>query len=32
MGSGFSVDIVLHWGAGAYIVGEETALHREPRG
>jgi NADH-quinone oxidoreductase subunit F len=21
-----SVDIVLHWGAGAYIVGEETAL------
>ncbi len=26
MGSGFSVDIVLHWGAGAYIVGEETAL------
>ncbi|MEZ5231542.1 MAG: hypothetical protein R2749_02350 [Acidimicrobiales bacterium] len=23
---GFSVDIVLHWGAGAYIVGEETAL------
>ena len=26
MGSEFSVDIVLHWGAGAYIVGEETAL------
>jgi NADH-quinone oxidoreductase subunit F len=26
LGSGFSVDIVLHWGAGAYIVGEETAL------
>ncbi|HET6662812.1 MAG TPA: NADH-quinone oxidoreductase subunit NuoF, partial [Acidimicrobiales bacterium] len=24
--SDFSVDIVLHWGAGAYIVGEETAL------
>jgi NADH-quinone oxidoreductase subunit F len=24
--SEFSVDIVLHWGAGAYIVGEETAL------
>ena len=24
--SSFSVDIVLHWGAGAYIVGEETAL------
>ncbi len=26
LGSGFSVDIVLHWGAGAYIVGEDTAL------
>jgi NADH-quinone oxidoreductase subunit F len=26
LGSDFSVDIVLHWGAGAYIVGEETAL------
>ncbi len=25
-GSGFSVDVLLHWGAGAYIVGEETAL------
>jgi len=25
-GSNFSVDVVLHWGAGAYIVGEETAL------
>ncbi|MBA2625772.1 MAG: NADH-quinone oxidoreductase subunit NuoF [Acidimicrobiia bacterium] len=25
-GSGWSHDIVLHWGAGAYIVGEETAL------
>ena len=24
--SDFSVDIVLHWGAGAYVVGEETAL------
>jgi NADH-quinone oxidoreductase subunit F len=24
--SNFSVDVVLHWGAGAYIVGEETAL------
>ena len=24
--SDFSVDIILHWGAGAYIVGEETAL------
>src|SRR3546814_26787 len=26
LGSDFSCDIVLHWGAGAYIVGEETAL------
>lgn len=26
LGTGFNVDIVLHWGAGAYIVGEETAL------
>lgn len=26
LGSGFSLDIVLHWGAGAYVVGEETAL------
>ncbi len=26
LGTNFSVDIVLHWGAGAYIVGEETAL------
>lgn len=26
LGSDFSVDIVLHWGAGAYVVGEETAL------
>ena len=26
MGSKFSVDVVLHWGAGAYVVGEETAL------
>jgi NADH-quinone oxidoreductase subunit F len=25
-GSAFSVDITLTWGAGAYIVGEETAL------
>jgi NADH-quinone oxidoreductase subunit F len=25
-GRGFSCDVVLHWGAGAYIVGEETAL------
>ncbi len=26
LGSDLSVDIVLHWGAGAYVVGEETAL------
>ncbi|HMJ76492.1 MAG TPA: NADH-quinone oxidoreductase subunit F, partial [Iamia sp.] len=26
LGTDFSVDIVLHWGAGAYIVGEETGL------
>jgi NADH-quinone oxidoreductase subunit F len=26
LGSRFSVDITLHWGAGAYVVGEETAL------
>jgi len=26
MGTDYSLDIVLHWGAGAYIVGEETAL------
>ena len=26
LGSDFSVDVVLTWGAGAYIVGEETAL------
>jgi len=26
LGTELSVDIVLHWGAGAYIVGEETAL------
>jgi NADH-quinone oxidoreductase subunit F len=26
LGSGFSTDIVLHRGAGAYICGEETAL------
>lgn len=24
--TGWDMDIVLHWGAGAYIVGEETAL------
>ncbi|MBA2495864.1 MAG: NADH-quinone oxidoreductase subunit NuoF [Acidimicrobiia bacterium] len=26
LGTGFSVDVILHMGAGAYIVGEETAL------
>jgi NADH-quinone oxidoreductase subunit F len=26
LGTEFSLDVVLHWGAGAYIVGEETAL------
>ncbi|MDA2957116.1 MAG: NADH-quinone oxidoreductase subunit NuoF [Actinomycetota bacterium] len=26
LGSRFSIDITLHWGAGAYVVGEETAL------
>ncbi len=26
LGTDFSIDVVLHWGAGAYIVGEETAL------
>jgi NADH-quinone oxidoreductase subunit F len=26
MGTGWSMDVVLHWGAGAYVVGEETAL------
>jgi NADH-quinone oxidoreductase subunit F len=26
LGTQFSVDIILHWGAGAYVVGEETAL------
>ena len=26
LGTDFSVDVVLVWGAGAYIVGEETAL------
>ncbi len=25
-GTDFSCDVILHWGAGAYIVGEETAL------
>ncbi|GIU84394.1 MAG: NADH-quinone oxidoreductase subunit F [Acidimicrobiales bacterium] len=26
LGTDFSCDVVMHWGAGAYIVGEETAL------
>ena len=26
LGTDFSVDVVLTWGAGAYVVGEETAL------
>jgi len=26
MGSGRRIDVVVHWGAGAYICGEETAL------
>lgn len=26
LGTNFSVDVILTWGAGAYIVGEETAL------
>jgi NADH-quinone oxidoreductase subunit F len=26
LGTDFGVDIVFHWGAGAYVVGEETAL------
>src|SRR5438874_3985719 len=26
LGSGWSIDVVLHHGAGAYVVGEETAL------
>jgi NADH-quinone oxidoreductase subunit F len=26
LGSDLSVDVILHWGAGAYIVGDETAL------
>ena len=26
LGSDWSVDVLLHWGAGAYIVGDETAL------
>jgi NADH-quinone oxidoreductase subunit F len=31
LGTDFSVDVVLHWGAGAYIVGEETALMSRSR-
>ena len=31
-GSTFSLDVVVHPGAGAYICGEETAPHREPEG
>ena len=31
LGSDFSVDVVLHPGAGAYICGEETALWRASR-
>ncbi len=26
LGTDVGIDVVLHWGAGAYIVGEETAL------
>ena len=26
LGSSFSIDVVMAWGAGAYIVGDETAL------
>ncbi len=26
LGTDVNIDVVLHWGAGAYIVGEETAL------
>lgn len=26
LGSEFSIDVVMAWGAGAYVVGEETAL------
>ena len=32
LGSDWSVDITLHWGAGAYIVGDETALLEIARG
>ncbi len=26
LGSSWSLEVLLHWGAGAYIVGEEIAL------
>ena len=32
LGSGFSLDLTVHRGAGAYICGEETGPDREPRG
>ena len=32
LGSGFSLDITVHRGAGAYICGEETGLIESPRG
>ncbi len=32
LGSGWSMDVVLHWGAGAYIVGEESALMESMEG
>ena len=32
LGTDFSVDIMLTWGAGAYIVGRGDRAHREPRG
>ena len=31
-GTGFDLDVVVHRGAGAYICGEETGLHRVARG
>ena len=32
LGTGFDLDVVVHRGAGAYICGEETGLHRVARG
>ncbi len=32
LGTGFDLEIYVHRGAGAYICGEETALHRVARG